>query len=288
MLSNGDPRDRFFHHNLTLIKDFYIYHFQHGCHTLLCPFGSAAWYGTCVALAIETQGLTVSINYMLELKWTDASATGQEVYLPEDETLGELIQDNFLKVFNVKLKKCRYCRLHVLISERNKTQLPESVMLSITLFTNSRCQLESIFDKFSTIFGKVIEVPVNESVLVSVVILEKRRSSDVKGMKLAYWNKVCPQMYILDKEKICPEVEVSSSFLKSKIKDTRVLSGIMSVSNNQTDLRDDTTIKLCWDDYVSMMTESYAGAAAVSHRYLVPAMHVSQITFILIFRQILF
>ena len=81
---------------------------------------------------------------------------------------------------------------------------------------------------------------------------------------------------------------MSSSFLKSKIKDTRVLSGIMGVSNNQTDLRDNTTIKLCWDDYVSMMTESYAGAAVVSHRHLVPAMHVSQSMFILKIRQILF
>ena len=182
---------------------------------------------------------------MLELKWKDSSASRQQVYLLEDETLGELIQDNFLKVFNVKLKKCRFCRLKVLMSERNKTQLPEVVMLSITLFTNPRCQLDSIFDKFTTIFGKVIDVPVNRSVLVSGVILEKRRLSDVKGMKLAYWNKGCPQMYILDKEKICPEVEVSSSFLKSKIKDTRVLSGIMGLSNNQTDLRDNTTIKLC-------------------------------------------
>ena len=225
---------------------------------------------------------------MLELKWKDSSASGQQVYLPQDETLGELIQDNFLKVFNVKLKKCRFCRLEVLMSERNKTQLPEVVMLSLTLFTNPRCQLDSIFDKFTTILGKVIEVPVNKSVLVFGVILEKRRSSDVKGVKLAFRNKLCPQMYILDKKKVCPEVEVSSSFLKSKIKDTRVLSGIMGISNNQTDLRNNTTIKLCWDDYVSMMTVSYAGASAVFQRYLVPAMHVSQIIFILKFRQILF
>ena len=225
---------------------------------------------------------------MLELKWKDASASGQQVYLADDEMLGELIQDNFLKLFNVKLKQCRFCRLEVLVSERNKTQLPEVVILSITLFTNSRCQLDSIFDNFTTIFGKVIEVPVYKSVLVFGVILEKRRSSDVKGMKLAFRNKVCPQMYILDKEKVCPEVEVSSSFLKSKIKDTRVFSGIMGLSNNQTDLRDNTTIKLCWGDYVSMMTESYAGAAVVFHMYLVPAVHVSQITLILIFRQILF
>ena len=81
---------------------------------------------------------------------------------------------------------------------------------------------------------------------------------------------------------------MSSSFLKSKIKDTRVLSGIMGVSNNQTDLQNNTTIKLCWDDYVSMITVSYAGASAVFQRYLVPAMHVSQIMFILILRQILF
>ena len=81
---------------------------------------------------------------MLELKWQDASAPGQEVYLPEDRTLGELIQENFLKVFNVKLKKCRYCRLVVLMSERNKTQLPRSVMLSITLFTNSRFLSEMV------------------------------------------------------------------------------------------------------------------------------------------------
>ena len=148
-------------------------------------------------------------------------------------------------MFNVKLKKCRFCRLEVLMSERNKTQLPEVVMLSLTLFTNPRCQLDSIFDKFTTILGKVIELPVNKSVLVFGVILEKRRSSDVKGVKQAFRNKVCPQMYILDKKKVCPEVEVSSSFLKSKIKDTRVLSGIMGVSNNQTDLRNNTTIKLC-------------------------------------------
>ena len=225
---------------------------------------------------------------MLELKWKDSSAPGQQVYLPEDETLGELIQDTFLKVFYVKLKKCRFCRLEVLMSERNKTQLPEVVMLSLTLFTNPQFQLNSIFDKFTTILGKVIELPVNKSVLVFGVILEKWRSSDVKGVKRAFRNKVCPQMYILDKEKVCPEVEVSFSFLKSKIKDTRVLSGIMGVSNNQTDLRNNTTIKLCWDDYVSMMTVSYAGVSAVFQRYLVPAMHVSQIMFILKFRQILF
>ena len=153
---------------------------------------------------------------MLELKWKDASASGQQVYLADDETLGELIQDNFLKLFNVKLKQCRFCRLEVLMSKRNKTQLPEVVILSITLFTNSRCQLDSIFDKFTTIFGKVIEVPVYKSVLVFGVILEKRRSSDVKGMKLAFRNKVCPQMYILDKESL---PRGRSELLISEIKD---------------------------------------------------------------------
>ena len=34
------------------------FNFQHGCHTLWCPFGSAAWYGSCIDIAIETQGLT--------------------------------------------------------------------------------------------------------------------------------------------------------------------------------------------------------------------------------------
>ena len=263
------------------------FNFQHGCHTLWCPFGSAAWYGSCIDIAIETQGLTVSINYKLELKWKDLSVPGQHSSLPEEETLGELIQESFLKAFNVKLKKlkmCRHCRLNVWISERNNTQLPEAALLHLNLFTNSQCQLDAIFDKSTTIIGKVIEVPVNESVLVSVVRLEKRLSS-VKGMKITYRFLVtpCNPIYHIDKEKVCPEIEVSSPVLKSKIKDVNVLSGIMGLSGNQTDLPDNTTIKLCWDNYVSMMTESYAGTATLIHEHVTPAITLLQFTFTLIF-----
>ena len=263
------------------------FNFQHVCHTLWCPFGSASWYGSCIDIAIETQGLTVSIIYKLELKWKDSSVSGQHSNLPEDETLGELIQESFLKAFNVKLKKlkrCRHCRLNVWISERDKTQLPEVVLLHLNLFTNSLCQLDSIFDKSTTIIGKVIEVPVNESVLVSVVSLEKRLSS-VKGMKIIYrfLKTPCNPIYHIDKDKVCPEVEVSASVLKSKIKDVSMLSGIMGRSGNQTDLPDNTTIKLCWDDYVSMMRESYPGTANLIHKHVTPAITLLQFTFTLIF-----
>ena len=263
------------------------FNFQHGCHTLWCPFGSAAWYGSCIDIAIETQGLTVSIIYKLELKWKDSSVSGQHSYLPEDETLGELIQESFLKAFNVKLKnlkRCRHCRLNVWISERNKTQLPEVALLHLNLFTNSQCQLDAIFDKSTTIIGKVIEVPVNESVLVSALSLEKRLSS-VKGMELTYrfLETPCNPIYHIDKEKVCPEIEVSSPVLKSKIKDVNVLSRIMGLSGNQTDLPDNTTIKLCWDDYVSMMTETHAGTAALAHKHVTPAITLLQFTFSLIF-----
>ena len=263
--------------------------FQHGCHTLWCPFGSAAWYGSCINIAIETQGLTVSINYKLELKWKDLSVPGQHSSLPEEEILGELIQESFLKAFNVKLKKlkrCRHCRLNVWISERNKSQLPEVVLLHLNLFTNYQCQLDAIFDKSTTIIGKVIEVPANESALVSAVSLEKRFSS-VKDMKLAYryLKTPCNPIYHIDKDKVCPEIEVSSSVLKSKIKDISVLSDIMGLSGNQTDLPDNTTIKLCWDDYVSMMTKSYTGTATLIHEHVTPAITLLQftITLILIF-----
>ena len=257
--------------------------FQHGCHTLLCPFGSAAWYGSCIDIAIETQGLAVSIIYKLELKWKDSNSSGQR-FKPEDKTLGELTQESFLEVFNVKLKRCRHCRLNVRISERDKTQLPEVVLLHLNLFTNSQCQLDSIFDKSTTIIGKVIEVPVNESVLVSVVSLEKRLLS-VKGMKIIYrfFKTPCNPIYHMDTDKVCPEVEVSASVLKSKIKDVSVLSGIMGLSGNQTDLPDNTTIKLCWDDYVSMMTKSYAGTANLIHKHVTPAITLLQFTFTLIF-----
>ena len=128
------------------------------------------------------------------------------------------------------------------------------------------------------------EVHVNESVLVSVVSLEKRLSS-VKGIKLTYRFLVtpCNPIYHIDKEKVCPEIEVSSSVLKSKIKDISVLSDIMGHSGNQTDLRDNTTIKLCWDDYVSIMTEAHAGTVALAHKHVTPAITLLQITFSLIF-----
>ena len=124
-------------------------------------------------------------------------------------------------------------------------------------------------------------MPVNESVLVSAVSLEKRFSS-VKGMKLTYrfLETPCNPIYHIDKEKVCPEIKVSSPVLKSKIKDVSVLSGL---SGNQTDLPDNTTIKLCWDDYVSMMTESYAGTATLIHKHVTPAITLLQFTFTLIF-----
>ena len=61
-------------------------------------------------------GMTVFIIYKLELKWKNSSVSGQHSNLPEDETLGELIQESFLKAFNVKLnklKRCCHCRLNV-------------------------------------------------------------------------------------------------------------------------------------------------------------------------------
>ena len=43
------------------------FNFQHGCHTLLCPFGIAARYGSCIDIAIEIQGQAVSIIYIIIL-----------------------------------------------------------------------------------------------------------------------------------------------------------------------------------------------------------------------------
>ena len=43
------------------------FNFQHGCHTLLCPFGSVANYGSCIDIAIEIQGQAVSVIFNIIL-----------------------------------------------------------------------------------------------------------------------------------------------------------------------------------------------------------------------------
>ena len=168
---------------------------------------------------------------------------------------------------------------------KRQNSTTRSCLASIESFYEFSMPIRRHFFKSTTIIGKVIEVPVNESVLVSVVSLEKRLSS-VKGMKLTYRFLVtpCNPIYHIDKEKVCPEIEVSSPVLKSKIKDISVLSGIMGMSGNQTDLPDNTTIKLCWNDYVSMMTKSYtAGTATLIHKHVTSAITLLQFTFTLIF-----
>ena len=251
-----------------------LYLFQHRCRQLLCPFGSSGSYGTCASLVLETQGLKIGINYNLHLEWEQPQ---QSFNLSIEENLVDTIRASFRKVFGLNKKTCPPCRVEIRLVDSNVRYLPAELVISVTMPTNSKCQLESILNKATAVLGKQMEIAVNDSVLVSFVNLEKRSRGVIKSMRVLYRRVtgfgICYPVYELDKEKICPEIEVKYSDLKLKSSGgNRNISSLLPVGNQS----DNATVTVCWEDYAAFMSDSNF-ALALFYNYETPMITLSAV-----------
>ena len=250
---------------MTLLKN--IPFFQGRCLKLICPFGSMAYQESCRKIALDSQKLTTLIRY--RLKTTGVSSGSQEALdLLGKNDLGLAIANNFKLKSGAQRRKCFSCADHIYMVGDNATEF----FLSITFYTSSVCNLDTIFALGTHVVGKTQKVKYgkSQSFILNVVGILNRSISDLRykaGLTLlySYFKLWCGPYNTISKETFCPEVSIDSSEI--------------TYLENQTALRVtesglNGTTSVCWNDYMLAMSKIYKSASPRQYHLAVFSMAV--------------
>lgn len=207
------------------------------------------------------------INYYLQivLNRSNIQPDALAVFLSDVDVVGNTVISKFTKIFGARKANCPLCKYRLEMVNRNHTNL--EFILSVALYTNSDCQLDLITDIGTRVLAKEIKIIIDENLYLTFAIkLIKKSVFDIKTEGTFYnnnWER-CTVMYVLKKETICPEIKLQYSTLTSRLQLGLSRLRYFQLSNKEDS--ENTTITVCWGDYLSVR---YHINIATSHQKFV-------------------
>ena len=186
------------------------------------------------------------------------------IFLSNVDDVGNTLISKFTEIFGARKANCPLCKYRLELVNHNYTNL--EFILSVTLFTNSDCQLDLITDLGTRILAKEIKISINENLYLTFAInLSKKSLLNIKteGIFFDYNRKHCSVMYVIKKETICPEINLQYSTLTSQLK-----LGLGRLHYSQLSNKNDTEntiITVCWSNYLSV--RSQLNVATSHHKF---------------------
>ena len=198
--------------NLLLGINKLFFLFQRQCRYLFCPFGSTAYNGKCENIALQTRGLAIEINYSIQVLTNLSHICQDEFEKLDKNSLGKAIKTKFVKILGVRKGVCPVCGYGVWIVENSQQVVPTEFIFSTKLVTDFDCQLDSIYNIATGIVVKEMKIVLGDCLNFKTIYRLDTRVKYPPNMRRIYYNmRSCRSIYRVDREVICPEVEIAAS-----------------------------------------------------------------------------
>lgn len=181
----------------------------------------------------------------------------------DKKTLGQTIIITFTELLGAENFKCPFCQYKLFMGEAQTNNETTDFILAADLYTDTECQLDVIFSVFTQIIGKTITIVLNESMSFTAVL--KLETSPLNAFssrpytlihrKQEKLRRSCQPLHTLASEKTCPEVELNYTYLNSKVESSSMIKRNSLLPSDVEDVSvDAVSVRVCWDDYLWLMT----------------------------------
>ena len=195
----------------------------------------------------------MTVNYYLNILRTKDSLALDEFVQNETEKFGENVLAELENMIDLLEPKCPKCVLELHAKEGGRVNDSKELIVTTEMYTTAACQLDSIYQFVPKILGNEINVPWGESNITLLIQLEKRPVTDMNLSTIYIIRyKLCTPKLLLNKEKICPEIEIDIYVLKSNLGENAPM-----ITNIQHSVDRNTTVTVCWEEYLSAITKVY-------------------------------
>ena len=224
--------------------------FQKRCLKLICPLGSAAYFGKCQKIAAHIHNLKVGVYY--HLQGVDVSNKSLEEYNQyENKTLQNVIDMALQELFGGGDFRCESCRsvLRQVVDDGHQTEY----ILQYSFPISDNCQLDELLGHITKPLGKELIIVLNNTLSLKYTIsIEKRSLQSIRSYNMLYNNGPywCYASVRVQRGLLCPAVRINSSDLGTNLKLVQSATVVDKGDTNHT------LIEVCWDDYKRMSSAS--------------------------------
>ena len=177
--------------------------------------------------------------------------------------MGKAIKTKFVKILGVRKGVCPVCGYGVWIVENSQQVVPTEFIFSTKLVTDFDCQLDSIYNIATGIVVKEMKIVLGDCLNFKTIYRLDKRVKYPPNMRRIYYNmRSCRSIYRVDRDVICPEVEIAASDRISIIGKSKH-ANVHALFRTEKEL-DNNTITVCWKDYVSVMSQIYPPSSSLS------------------------
>ena len=238
-------------------------------------------YGKCKNKALQTRGLQIGAYYHLDRVLPQPFVSSEDFNSVDKKTLGLNIVNSFTGLLGAQNFKCPFCQYRLFMDEGQTNNETIDFILAADLYTDMECQLDVIFSVFTQIIGKNITIVLNESMNFTAILkLEtsplnafSSRSYTLIHRKQEKLRRSCEPLHTLASEKICPEVELNYADLNSKQESSTIVKrNSLLPSDVEHDSMDTVSVRVCWDDYLWVMTPKSRAVFSMTQISLLSAM----------------
>ena len=229
----------------------FFYFFQKRCLKLICPLGSAAYFGKCQKIAAHIYNLNVGVYYRLqEVGVSNISLEDYNQY--GNKTLQNVIDMALHELYGGGDFRCEACS-SVLRQVVDHDGHNNEYILQYTFPISDNCQLDELLEHTTKPFGKELIIVLNSTLSLKYTIsIESRSLHKIRVYNTLYndgqyW---CYATALKQSGLICPAVRINSSDLGTNLK---LLQSAAEIDNGDTN---NTLIEICWDDYKRVSSAS--------------------------------
>ena len=217
---------------------------------MLCPIGTAPFYGGCKQIVSNINGLSVSVQYYLDVIWN-----------PDGLFINYIsyIFTQFIELVDQTVSSdCNVCRKMIDIAERNESASELIGVVGVEI--NAKCDYGLALTQLVSIRGKEIDVHINGlTVLTLLVRSDEQPVSKIRHGIIQKGDSVkCKPnyMYALLFEDIkCPRLELHYTelelFSKTKTREKDIFASFFRSSEKQKDV---SKVSVCLETYFSEMS----------------------------------
>lgn len=220
---------------------------------MLCPFGTAAFYGRCKQLVSKINGLHIKVDYHLDIIWNATryfSNYGNGAVWKETSL-------QLLMLLNIN-SICEISYILIVNYTEGSTSTP-IIGFVIVLELTTECDYGMTFTKLSDMHGKVIEINVDGTAMLKLLVQADKQNYPKHGYHILFEHIFKPGEQAITvslDDMSCPRVELNYldlellSYTDIK-KRTAFASFFLGSTAEQTDAR----VVTCLDKYIFVMSQ---------------------------------
>ena len=215
---------------------------------MLCPIGTAPFYGRCKQLVSKIYGLVINVQYYLDVIWNpDGLFTDYAVH----------IYTQFMELVDLD-PDCDVCQKVIDMTKADESE--SDLILVVTVEFTAKCDYGLALTQLASVRGKMIEVHLNGVPVLALLVRSDEQPitkiNQGSSQTIYFYNSKCePDHALLFEDMLCPRLELNYTdielFPETKLREKDIFSSFFGRNKTQANV---SRVSVCLETYFSAMS----------------------------------